>query len=200
MPGKRLFVAAIFIAAATMLAACGGSESTGSSSTLATATETTDTPVTETSVAAEAPETTVATVATVATETTVPPDVDPTCDWDTPRLTSGEPGDEPAGEGSDLSQAILGSWQHTHINEGSGFVAVKPTTDIRFVLSPDRLLYCQDVEGATKQRENSVVLILEGDEIVLPSPATGYQAIAWNDDTMVWLNHFDNSLFLLQRR
>ena len=43
-------------------------------------------------------------------------------------------------------------------------------------------------------------LKLEGVEIILPSPASGYAVTAWTDDTMVWLNHYDGSLFLLQRR
>ena len=96
--------------------------------------------------------------------------------------------------------ALLGSWQHTHINEGGGFKPLKPTTDIRFVLSSDTFLYCQDVQGATKRGENSAPMSLEGAEIVLPSPASGYAVVAWNENTMVWINHYDDSLYLLQRR
>jgi len=106
----------------------------------------------------------------------------------------------PAAEGSELARAILGSWQHTHTNTGSGFEPVGPTIDIRFVLSADQFLYCQDVEGATDQAERSAPLKLEAAEIALPSPASGYAVTAWTDDTMVWLNHFDGSLYLLHRR
>ena len=201
---NRLFIVAIFAAAATMLAACSASESTESSSTVAEqATETT----TETSAPSttNAPSTTTTAAPTEesqgsqTTVTTVPAEVDPTCDWDSPRLSSADTS-EPSGEGDDLALAMLGSWQHTHINEGGGFEPVKPTTDIRYVLSSDTFLYCQDVQGATKQAENSAPLILEGDELVLPSPATGYKIVAWNENVMVWLNHRDDSLYLLQRR
>jgi hypothetical protein len=64
-------------------------------------------------------------------------------------LTSVTADDVPEGEGDDVEQAVLGSWQHTHIDYGSGFEPVSPTTDIRYVLSPETFLYCQDVEGAT---------------------------------------------------
>lgn len=203
MVWNRLFIVAILTAAAAVLAACGGSESAESSNSVTSqANETTVTtsppPSTTTSVATVT--TAEVDVADAGTDTTVPAEVDPNCDWDSQRLAAGDASDEPAGEGSDLGQAILGSWQHTHIDEGSGFVALKPTTDIRFVLSSDRVLYCQDVEGATNQSENSAPLILEGDEIVLPSPATGYKVVAWNENTMVWLNHRDDPLYLLQRR
>ena len=201
---NRLFIVAIFAAAVMMLAACGGSESAESSSTVATQ-------VAETTAVTSAPTTTnaPATTSTDApaeesqasqtTVTTEPADVDPTCDWDSPRLSSAD-ASEPSGEGADLTLAILGSWQHTHINEGGGFKPVKSTTDIRYVLSSDTFLYCQDVQGATKQGENSAPLTLEGDELVLPSPATGYKVVAWNENMMVWLNHRDDSLYLLQRR
>ena len=198
-------------AAVLVLSACGGAESAETADTVAA-------DVTETSAGAVAPSTTDApsitsatgttvtvaatetTVTVAATETTQAPMVDPTCDWESARLSSGDVGSFPTGEGGDLSQAVLGSWQHTHIDEGSGFVPLKPTTDIRFVLSGDTFLYCQDVKGATKQSENSAALNIEGAEIILPSPATGYEVVAWNDDMMVWLNHRDNSLYLLQRR
>ena len=188
-----------------ILAACGGSESAEPASTVAaqapettaitSAPATTDAPATPTSTAAVSQETQVSTT-TVPTE---PTEVDPTCDWDSPRLASGDTS-EPTGEGNDLAVALLGSWQHTHINEGGGFKPLKPTTDIRFVLSSGTFLYCQDVQGATKQGENSAPMNLEGAEIVLPSPASGYAVVAWNENTMVWINHYDDSLYLLQRR
>ena len=206
---NRLFVVAILAAAATILAACSGSESTESTSTVAAQATDTTTVVSAPSTTSAPATTTTAPTTTAAptqesqgsetTVTTEPADVNPTCDWDSPRLSSGD-ASEPSGEGDDIAVAFLGSWQHTHINEGGGFKPVKPTTDIRYVLSADTFLYCQDVQGATKQAENSAPLILEGDEIVLPSPATGYKIVAWNENTMVWLNNRDGSLYLLQRR
>lgn len=205
---NRLFIVAIFAVVVTMLAGCGASESTESSSTVAAqATETTATTSAPSTTSAPA-STTAAPTTTAPTQesqvstttvTTEPAEVEPTCDWDSPRLSSGD-ASEPSGEGDDIAVAFLGSWQHTHINEGGGFKAVKPTTDIRYVLSTDTFLYCQDVQGATKQAENSAPLILEGAEIILPSPATGYKIVAWNENMMVWLNHRDDSLYLLQRR
>lgn len=123
-----------------------------------------------------------------------------TCDWNTARLDSGS-ADAPAAAGSDLETVLIGSWQHTHIDSGAGYEAVKPTTDIRYVFpSTSRLLYCQDVKGATAQAENAVNIELAGTELVLPSPATGYSVTAWDADTMVWTNHRDGSLYLLKRR
>ena len=77
---------------------------------------------------------------------------------------------------------------------------MKPTTHIPYVLSSDTFLYCQDVRGATEQGENSAPQVLDGDEIVLPSLATGCKIVAWNENMMVWLNHRDGSRYLLQRR
>lgn len=206
--------------AAMVLAACSGSDSAATAETTVTETTArTDSPSTTTTTETTAspsttaatettasPSTTTATEATAAagatetTETTQPDSGDPTCDWNSGRLTSVDASQIPAAEGSELAQAILGSWQRTHTNTGSGFEPVGPTIDIRFVLSADQFLYCQDVEGATDQAERSAPLKLEGAEIVLPSPASGYAVTAWTDDTMVWLNHFDGSLYLLQRR
>jgi hypothetical protein len=201
---NRLFIGAVLAATVTVLAACSGSESSEPSSTVAAqAIGTTATTSAPSTTSAPATTTTAApsqeSGGSQTTVTTEPAEADPTCDWDSPRLSSGD-ASEPTGESDDIAGAFLGSWQHTHINEGGGFKPVKPTTDIRYVLSSDTFLYCQDVQGATKQAENSAPLILEGDEIVLPSPATGYKIVAWNENTMVWLNHRDDSLYLLQRR
>jgi hypothetical protein len=201
---NRLFIGTVLVAASTILAACGGSESAEPVSTVtpqpATTTAATSAPSTT---SAPAPTTTTAPTQESqepqTTVTTEPVDVDPTCDWDSPRLSSGDAG-EPTGEGEDVALAVLGSWQHTHINEGGGFEPLKPTTDIRYVLSSDTFLYCQDVQGATEEGENSAPLVLDGDEIVLPSPATGYKIVAWDENMMVWVNHRDDSLYLLQRR
>lgn len=124
-----------------------------------------------------------------------------TCDWDSGRLDSGSASGAPSSTGTDLETALIGSWQHTHIDSGGGFEALETTTDIRYVFpSTNRLLYCQDVQGATTQAENAVDMELNSQELVLPSPATGYTVTAWSADTMVWTNHRDGSLYLLKRR
>lgn len=123
-----------------------------------------------------------------------------TCDWDSGRRESGS-AKAPSGQSGDLAAVLIGSWQHTHIDSGSGYEPLKPTTDIRFVFpSTDRLLYCQDVAGATSQAENAVNISLDGRDLVLPSPATGYGIVAWDANNMVWRNYRDGSLYLLQRR
>lgn len=130
-----------------------------------------------------------------------PPVQAESCDWGASRLDSGGVGAVPDTSSGDLASALIGSWQHTHIDSGAGFEALAPTTDIRFVFpSSDRLLYCQDVEGATNQAENAVDISLSGNDIVLPSPASGYTATTWSADTMVWINNRDGSLYLLKRR
>lgn len=121
------------------------------------------------------------------------------CDWDTGRLDSGS-AKAPSGQSGELATAIIGAWQHTHIDSGSGYEALEPTTDIRFVFpSTTRMLYCQDVTGATSQAENAVDISLDGTEITLPT-FTPYGVVAWDANTMVWTNHRDGSLYLLQRR
>ena len=201
MQRNRVFILSFVLAGGLLLAACGGSESNEApTTTLAAATETT--------VAPEAPSTTLTnettdTAAPADNATEAEPELGPAevgCDWDSERLSSSSAGAVPDAEGSDIAQAVLGSWQHTHIDSGGGFEAVKPTTDIRYVLSSDTFLYCQDVENATDKAERSVGLNMEGTEIILPSPATGYTVVAWDDNTMVWLNHRDDSLYLLKRR
>lgn len=131
----------------------------------------------------------------------VPRTQEENCGWDSARIDSGSATGAPSSPGADLSTVLIGAWQHTHINSGSGYEAVKPTSDIRYVFpSTAKLLYCQDVQGATSQAENAVNMQLEGTEIVLPSPATGYGVTAWNNDTMVWKNNRDGSFYLLKRR
>lgn len=125
---------------------------------------------------------------------------DETCDWDSPRLASGG-ADAPASAGSDLSTALIGSWQHTHIDSGSGFEALGDTRDIRYVFpSTTKLLYCQDVKGATSKAEQSAAIELDGANIVLPAPSKGFTVTAWTDSTMLWTNNLDGSMYLLKRR
>ena len=140
-----------------------------------------------------------------APEAEAKPEVKPvnqeeTCDWGSARTNSGST-KAPSGQSGELANVLIGSWQHTHTDSGSGYEALKPTTDIRFVFpSTTRLLYCQDVAGATSQAENPANISLDGTELVLPSPATGYGVVAWDANTMVWKNNRDGSLYLLQRR
>jgi hypothetical protein len=202
MRRSRLFILSGSVIATVLLTACGASE-------LAESATTTTVTAVATTVTAEAPSTTApsGTTDTTAPEETAaeadipePEEANQVCDWESGRLTSATAGDVPTTQGNDIQQVVFGSWQHTHIDDGAGFTPVSQTTDIRYVLSADTFLYCQDVEGATDQAERSAPLTMEGNEIILPSPASGYAVTAWNDDTMVWLNHFDDSLYLLQRR
>ncbi|MEO6942852.1 MAG: hypothetical protein ABI238_03320 [Terrimesophilobacter sp.] len=141
-----------------------------------------------------------ATPAEPAGPTKLPATQEESCDWDSPRLDSGS-ADAPNGMGGDLATTLIGAWQHTHINEGAEFEPLKSTTDIRYVFpSTSRMLYCQDVKGATAQAENAVNIALDGVKIVLPSPSIGYDVMAWTNDTMVWKNNRDGSLYLLKRR
>jgi hypothetical protein len=146
------------------------------------------------------PTTTQASTTTQAPTTTQDAALEATCDWDSPRLDPGDASGTPTSGEGDVADAVLGSWQHVAIDSGAGFEFLDTTRDIRYVLAEGRFLYCQDVEGATDQAENSAPLQIEGSEIVLPSPATGYVVVAWNEDTMVWRNLRDDSLYLLRRR
>lgn len=123
-----------------------------------------------------------------------------TCGWDSPAV-SGDSGGAPNGQEGDLATVIVGAWQHTHFDSGSGFEPNGPGTDIRYVFpSATRILYCQDVAGATNQAQNAADITLDGTKIVLPGSAPGYTATAWNADTMVWTNNLDGSTYLLKRR
>ena len=138
------------------------------------------------------------------TETTKPKDEpvtqEATCDWETGRLESGA-SNAPSSNVGELSTVLIGAWQHTHIDSGAGFEPVKPTTDIRYVFpSTTTLVYCQDVTGAMKKAGRTVTISLDGVELILPSPATGYAVTAWDANTMAWENHRDGSLYFLKRR
>ncbi|HET8895663.1 MAG TPA: hypothetical protein VFN04_00215, partial [Protaetiibacter sp.] len=120
------------------------------------------------------------------------------CDWDTPALRS-DGSSAPHGSEGELHTTIVGAWQHTHFDSGGGYEAV--TADIRYVFpSSGRLLYCQHVEGVTDHRENATDISWDDTRIVLPVAAPGWVVIAWDADTMVWLNRADDSHYLLQRR
>lgn len=120
------------------------------------------------------------------------------CDWDSPRISS----DGVATDAQDgaLAEILVGSWQHTHTDDGSGFEEV--ANDHRFVFpSPDRMLYCQHVPGVTDYAENAADVVLNGTRIEWGGGAFGYTVMAWDADTMVWDNPVGGGyVYLLQRR
>src|SRR5690606_20384788 len=122
-----------------------------------------------------------------------------TCDWDSPELRAAV-GTVPQINDGDPRDMIVGSWQHTHFDTGKGYEEV--SADIRYVFpSSDRLLYCQHVEGVTDHAENATDITWDDMKIVIPGGvAPGWHVMSWDADTMVWLNHADQSHYLLQRR
>ncbi|NLA09251.1 MAG: hypothetical protein GX871_03470 [Microbacteriaceae bacterium] len=121
------------------------------------------------------------------------------CGWGSPKLFAAP--ELPSGTEGALDVVLVGAWQHTHFDTGAGYEPVGEGTDVRYVFpSTERILYCQDVEGATQQAQNAAAFTLDGTEIVLPAPASGYAVVAWDANTMVWQNHRDGSHYLLQRR
>lgn len=121
------------------------------------------------------------------------------CDWEAAPLATSLPS-IPSGQPGEISDAIVGSWQHTHIDYGSGYEAVE-AEDLRFVFpTSDRMLYCQHVPGITDHASNAGDITWDGTTIVLPSGSAGYTVTAWNEDVMVWANEIVESTYLLQRR
>lgn len=122
------------------------------------------------------------------------------CSWDAPRLQAPAPDPIPSGQAGDLAEVLPGAWQHTHvITDGGTPDPLTDLTDIRFVISGERLLYCQDTEF-TGQDENATSYELQGADIVFPRGA-GYTAVAWTADVMVWNNNtIPGEQFVLQRR
>lgn len=217
MSRKYATVAGIIVTSAMFLSGCTSEaepDASNSSEAPAADPSATTEPVTpETS--AEAPEETVAPEtsepAPEPEPTTEPVEPEPTeepvatqaesCDWDNAKIDYGADAGIPSEPGSDPAAAIIGAWQHTHIDTGSGFEPLSPGTDIRYVFpSATRLLYCQDVTGATNQAENAVDIEINGTTIVLPAPATGYEMTAWTAESMLWTNERDGSTYLLRRR
>lgn len=142
------------------------------------------------------------TVAAAAPETDVKPAPQKqaeTCSWDDAALSASSAEAAPQGKSGALQDVIIGAWQHTHINTGTGF---KPNddVDIRYVFpSSHRLLYCQNVPGATTNAERATDFTWNGNRISPPG-SKGFTVTAWSEDTMVWTNHLDNSKYLLKRR
>lgn len=120
------------------------------------------------------------------------------CDWDSPRVSAAP--ETPAGQEGELAEVIVGSWQHTHIDEGNGFKEV--TNDHRYVFpSPERMIYCQHVPGATDHAESSGDITLNGTTVELPGGKYSYTVTAWDEDTMTWDNPVGGgSVYLVQRR
>lgn len=121
-----------------------------------------------------------------------------TCDWESPKISGTT--EEPAEQEGKLAEMIVGSWQHTHTDEGSGFKAT--TNDHRYVFpSSDRMLYCQHVPGATDHDENAADIVLNGTTIELPGGKYSYTVTAWDEDTLVWDNPVGGGyVYLLKRR
>jgi len=110
------------------------------------------------------------------------------------------PADAPDGQLGELSEVLVGAWQHTHTDDGSGFEEV--ANDHRYVFSSsDRMLYCQHVPGATEHEENSANVVLNDTGIELPGGKYAYTVMAWDQDTLVWDNPVGGGyVYLLQRR
>lgn len=120
------------------------------------------------------------------------------CEWDSPQLPAAA-AVAPKGTVGDLAIALIGSWQHTHFDSGTGFEEV--SKDIRYVFpSTEQLIYCQHVPGVTDHAENAAAYTLEGSTILPPSPHPGFEALAWSGDSMLWKNNRDGSTYLLVRR
>lgn len=122
------------------------------------------------------------------------------CEWESPTLTAAVPSSLPEDRGeAGLHDAVIGSWQHTHFNAGSGWEAIE-NKDIRYVFpSSKRLRYCQDVPGITDKMDSVADFAWDGDKIA-PGASPGFTPFAWSDDVMLWTNHQDGSTYLLQRR
>lgn len=196
------FIATGFLASALLLGGCAAGEAIGESSppTVVEGTPSAETPAAEPEDTPAAP----------AEEESLEPAPEPTaaapaaqeesCGWDSPAITA-DPGSAPSSPGDSLESVIIGAWQHIHIDTGAGYEPNGDGVDIRYVFpSTTRLLYCQDVAGATSQAENAANITLDGTKIVLPGSAPGYTVASWGADTMVWTNNRDGSSYLLARR
>ncbi len=197
MSRNRRVLLSLFVVGSLVIAACGGS-----GSDIAT-----DTTVAEIGTTVVAADTTTST--TVATTSTTQAAVDTTttteatavldgCDWEVARMPSGTTDGLPTSEGDDLATVLLGSWQFTHLGDGTSYT--ETSKDLRYVFTEDTIFYCQDVPGVTDQAQNSAPLVLEGTLITLAEPAKGFNVVAWNDDVMVWHNLLLGDYFVLKRR
>src|SRR5690606_31055944 len=119
------------------------------------------------------------------------------CNWESPRLFA--PAEAPTGQEGELATVLVVSWQHTHTDEGSGFEEVE--NDHRYVFtSPERMLYCQHVPGATEHDQSTANVVLNDTAIELPGGQYAYTVTAWDQDTLVWDNPVGGGyVYLLQR-
>lgn len=184
--GRARQAAAVCAVLALLLTGCGQEDSPGEGQAAAE-------PGSSQSQASESKEESLATSEEEAVSVT-----EETCDWESPRLST--PADVPEGQSGELSEVLVGSWQHTHTDDGSGFEEVM--NDHRYVFSsPERMLYCQHVPGATEHDENAADVVLNGTAIELPGGKYAYTVTAWDADTLVWDNPVGGGyVYLLERR
>lgn len=124
------------------------------------------------------------------------------CNWQSDRLASDAPPELPMGQAGDLADALVGQWQHTYIISPDDMIdALGDGSDIRFMITRERLNFCQHITGAVEvgPSGNESAYELEGDTIDLG--ATTYTAVTWNDEVMVWNNdRVEGEQYVLQRR
>lgn len=120
-----------------------------------------------------------------------------TCDWGSSRLQgTGETSTEAP---SNIEAQIIGAWQHTYFDTGSGREA--PGPDIRYIFpTVGGMVYCQDLPGVTDQAENHAEITFEGNLIQPSGGHPGFQVVAMSQDTMRWINNLDGSQYILERR
>lgn len=120
------------------------------------------------------------------------------CDWGSAPIKGS--GKAVKGQDGDLAEVLVGAWQHTHIDTGSGFKPLKAGEDIRYIFpSSSQLMYCQDIKGVLEKQDTTADLKIQGPKLVFPGNP-GYKVIAWDDSTMVWVNLRGNEKYLLARR
>lgn len=134
----------------------------------------------------------------VAEEPVGPREQAESCEWDAEIV--GGAAKATSEQSGDLKTLIIGSWQHTHFDTGSGYESLD-SKDIRYVFpSADRLLYCQHVPGVTDHAENAANITWNKNSFAPPGGSAGWEVLSWNDDSMVWNNKLDGSKYLLKRR
>ncbi len=119
------------------------------------------------------------------------------CGWEAPRIegSAAAPSDAP----TNLAAQLVGAWQHTHFDTGSGLEA--PLPDNRYVFPTEGgMLYCQDLPGVTDKAENATEITITGNLIQPPGGHPGFEVVAVSDDAMQWINKTDGSTYLLARR
>ncbi|MCZ7531849.1 MAG: hypothetical protein M5U23_00315 [Acidimicrobiia bacterium] len=197
MSRNRRVLLSLFVVGSLVIAACDGSSSDTATDTTVAETETTVVTSDTTTSTTEATTSTTEAAAETTTTTEAVVILDG-CDWDVERMPSGDTDGLPTSEGDDLATVLIGSWQFTHLGDGTSYT--ETSKDLRYVFTEDTIFYCQDVPGITDKAENSAPLVLEGTLIALAEPAKGFNVVAWNDDVMVWHNLLLDDYFILKRR